>query len=397
MKLPALLMTSEAGSYARFTVTDRMPQIIEQVLSDNEYPATVVRALVELREEIASRPMRPLVEDAPDAPFWHQELASYSGKTWLEVGWYFAETYFYRRLLEAVHYFQPGPWQGRDPFWRQKRGQEAIAVERMGAALRELADAEPAVVFEALLHSCLWGNRADLSNISVQAQAHGGLLALEERHKVLIDQTDEVRDLLSREVARVDFVNDNVGLDLLFDLALADFLLLQAWTGQVTFHLKDRPFFVSDAMVGDVQVMLLLLRTARDEAVQDFARRLDGHLQAGRLILTDDAVGAWPFWTSCLMFRRLPRRLREDLTRADLVILKGDVNYRRLLDDRHWPHTTRLEDAAGYFPASFLVLRTLKGEIMVGLEPGRAEELSAEDPDWLTNGERGIVQLVSSR
>jgi hypothetical protein len=82
------------------------------------------------------------------------------------------------------------------------------------------------------------------------------------------------------------------------------------------------------------------------------------------------------------------------LGRSDLVILKGDVNYRRLLDDCHWPPTTRLEDVTGYFPASFLTLRTLKGEIMVGLEPGQAEALSAADPTWLINGKRGVIQLV---
>jgi len=100
-----------------------------------------------------------------------------------------------------------------------------------------------------------------------------------------------------------------------------------------------------------------------------------------------------PFWTSCLMFRQMPLDLAGELAKADLVILKGDVNYRRLLDDRHWPHTARLEEIAAYFPAPFLVLRTLKGEIMVGLEPGQAEQLAAQDPTWLINGKRGIIQL----
>jgi hypothetical protein len=95
------------------------------------------------------------------------------------------------------------------------------------------------------------------------------------------------------------------------------------------------------------------------------------------------------------MFRQLPSSLRADLACSDLVILKGDVNYRRLLDDRHWPHTTRMEEITGYFPAPFLVLRTLKGEIVVGLEPGQAEALAVEDPTWLINGKRGIIQLVT--
>ena len=176
---------------------------------------------------------------------------------------------------------------------------------------------------------------------------------------------------------------------MLFDLALADFLLAQGWVQKVIFCLKDRPFFVSDAMPKDVRATISLLQAASDVAVQDLGTQLRDHLETERLTLKDD-----PFWTSCLMFRHLPPPLREELAHAGLVIIKGDVNYRRLLDDRHWPHTARMEEITDYFPAPFLVLRTLKGEIMVGLEPGQAETLSAEDPTWLINGKRGIVQLV---
>ena len=101
-----------------------------------------------------------------------------------------------------------------------------------------------------------------------------------------------------------------------------------------------------------------------------------------------------PFWTSWQMFSQMPPRLHGELVQSDLVLLKGDVNYRRLLDDLHWPYTTFMEDVAGYFPAPFVTLRTLKGEIMVGLQSGQAEALQAEDPTWLINGKRGIIQLV---
>jgi hypothetical protein len=66
-----------------------------------------------------------------------------------------------------------------------------------------------------------------------------------------------------------------------------------------------------------------------------------------------------------------------------------------LLDDAHWPPTTPLEQIADYFPASLLVLRTLKGEIIAGLEPGQAEALQTWDPAWLINGQRGLIQLVT--
>jgi hypothetical protein len=86
--------------------------------------------------------------------------------------------------------------------------------------------------------------------------------------------------------------------------------------------------------------------------------------------------------------------LHAQLATADLVILKGDVNYRRLLGDRHWPYTARLDEIAASFPQPFLAVRTLKGEIIVGLRPGDADILAASDPTWLINGKRGIIHLV---
>ena len=220
-------------------------------------------------------------------------------------------------------------------------------------------------------------------------QAQTGLTAREERHYILIDHTGRAQRLLADGLEQVDFVNDNVGMDLLFDLALADFLLAQNRAHRVVFHLKDRPFFVSDAMPQDTRRVISLLCAASDESTRSLGTRLRAYLQTECLVLKDD-----PFWTSHLMFSQMPPRLRRKLALSDLVILKGDVNYRRLLDDRNWPHTERMEEIAAYFPASFLVLRTLKGEIMVGLEPGQTAALAAEDSTWMINGKRGIIQLV---
>lgn len=375
-------MTSEPGSFARFTIMERKPGIIRQVIEDNDYPRPMVAALEEFGDELARLPIRPLAEQAPDAAFWNRAAAAHQGRTWLEVPWYFAETYFYRRLLEAVRYFQPGPWLGRDPFAPQKRQEEQAAVAWLVSSGAELDQAEPPVALEILLHSCLWGNRADLSNLTVRQEVRSGLATRDERHNILIDDTAAAVAFLARGMERLALVTDNTGRELLFDLALADLLLEQGWAASVTFYLKGQPFFVSDAMIDDARLTVELLG---DLAL---GHRLREHLAAGRLRLQDG-----PFWTTYLAYRELPGPLAAELARAGLVILKGDVNYRRLLADRHWPHTARLESITSYFPTSLLTLRTLKAEIAVGLEPGQAEALAAEDPEWLINGKRGIVQL----
>ena len=389
LPIPPPLMTSELGSFARATIVERKPQIIAQVLLDNNYPEYVEAALNAFGDEIATQPMQPLREQSADTAFWNAQVARFAGRGWLDVPWYFAETFFYRKLLEAVGYLQSGPLHGRDPFARQKRQQEAAALAQLAPSWEPLAHLPGDPRFEALLHSSLWGNRADLSNLTITEQAQAGLATRSERHLLLIDDTAAVHERLAAGVQRLDFICDNVGLDSLFDLALADFLLTEGWTSQVVLHLKDRPFFVSDAMTTDIEIVVAALAQRPDSGLNTLARRLTGAQKDRRLVMQTD-----PFWTTFRMFRDLPDRLAADLAQSNLVVVKGDVNYRRLLDDSHWPHDTRMEDVTRYFPAPFVALRTLKGEIMVGLAPDEADQLAADDPEWLINGKRGVIQLV---
>ncbi|MBN1246206.1 MAG: protein-glutamate O-methyltransferase family protein, partial [Anaerolineae bacterium] len=364
-RLPPPLMTSEPGSFARKTIVERKGQIIDRVIADNGYPPDIVSALEAFREEIArpgggSSEMRPLQETGGDAAFWQAHLTSFAGRTWLEVPWYFAEAYFYRRLLEAVRYFQSGLWAGHDPFGTQKRVQEEAAVTQLAEIWPTLLETPLDARFTSLLHASLWGNRADLSNFTVRERAIGDTVA--DRPNILIDDTEAVRAQLADGVDQVAFINDNVGADALFDLVLADHLLVTGKARRVVFYLKNQPFFVSDAMPQDIMEILARLGAAVKSPLAALGERLGRAMVAGHLVLTTDR-----FWTRCLPFRAMPPTLMAQLASADLVILKGDVNYRRLLDDRHWPPTTPLRVAAGDFPRPFLVLRTLKGEIIVGL------------------------------
>jgi len=90
----------------------------------------------------------------------------------------------------------------------------------------------------------------------------------------------------------------------------------------------------------------------------------------------------------------MPASLRRKLSEADLLISKGDANYRRLLGDRHWPFTTPFDDIVGYLPAPLLALRTFKSEVAAGLHPEQVADLDKNDPDWLINGKWGVIQFV---
>ena len=386
---PMPLMCSEPGSFAEHTIAVRKPGVVDMVLAENDYPPEIVAALEALRATLPDAPIPALNESAVDAVFWARELANYPGGTWRDLPWFVAESYFYRSILNAVDYFVPGPWAGRDPYALQKHKalQDGLAGLTNFVRVMPVADLSLEERFRLGLRRCLWGNRVDLSNIVID---HGAADELgDDQDLLLIDHTDALWELISGgRVVRLDVVTDNSGSELVSDLSFLDLLLSNDLVGLVHLHVKHQPFYVSDAMIPDVETTIAAL-TATPE-LSELGRRLGAYVAEGRIVLHDH-----PFWTTCLHHRHMPTDLVGTLSLADLIMFKGDANYRRLVDDAHWPHTTSLEEIADYLPAPFVTVRTLKAEVMVGLAPGRAELLAQEDPNWLVNGRLGLIQYVS--
>jgi hypothetical protein len=102
------------------------------------------------------------------------------------------------------------------------------------------------------------------------------------------------------------------------------------------------------------------------------------------------------FWTEPFDFSEMRAEnstLYNKLSEANLVIFKGDLNYRKLLGDLNWEYTTDfLEALRGFRPTNLVSLRTLKADLCVGLPIGKAELLKKEDPNWMTTGRFGLIQ-----
>jgi hypothetical protein len=385
--LPPPLLTSEPGSFAQNTLKVRIPRIILDTIESNSFPHHIRLALEELRAEILQGHIRPLEEAAPDKDFWNEISRDYIGRSWLDVPWYWAETFFYRRMLEATRYFQPDEWHGVDPYLPKKEAElkPNAAPHLLNETLRDLPSAAHER-FEVLLHASLWGNRTDLSyNVSANIQRAERLE--DERTNLLVDDTLRVWEYLQRKRrGHLVVIADNAGTELMMDLALVDFLLTENLAENISLHLKQQPFFVSDAMPRDVASALAAMSHAGGQA-QALARRVQHYLDTARLRLDTH----W-FYSTCLFYFQLPEDLWRLLRASDLAILKGDANYRRLLGDAHWSPTTPFAQVTKYFPAPLVALRTLKAEEIVGLRDGEAERLTQIDPQWMVNGKRGIVQ-----
>jgi uncharacterized protein with ATP-grasp and redox domains len=384
--LPPPILTSEPDTFAHRTFAVRIPRIIEETIEMSPFPDDIRGALGELRMEILAGQIRGLREPAADKSFWDQASDPYLGRTWLDIPWYWGEAFMYRRILEATGYFHPGEWGGVDPYAPTKDTEWAAdaAPRSVNLVLAE-SPVEARDRFEALLHASLWGNRTDLS-YNVAAQVGRSHRVEDERGNLLVDDTERVWKHLSQEPCRLCIITDNAGTELLMDVALADFLLSAGLATQILLHLKPQPFFVSDAMPDDVHAGLEALKSGGG-AAHELAERVQAHLESQRLVLHTH----WHYATSLFYFQ-LPNDLRTTLSEMELVILKGDVNYRRLVGDVHWPPTTPFEAATAYFPAPLVALRTMKAELIVGLSPGHAERLHQQDSEWMVNGRRGLIQ-----
>jgi hypothetical protein len=349
-------------------------------------PEEVDRSLDALDRELRSGTLRALQEATADRALWDVAVAPHLGRSWLDLPWYFAEAYFYRRILEATGYFGRGPLAGRDPFSSHKDEEWAPqAGPRRCADLLQTLPEEGDARLRALLLGSLWGNRVDLSyNVASHLGAFAGQSA-----DLLVDDSEALLRWFGRRApARVAVIADNAGTELLMDLALIDHLLAgRVGVGEVTLYVKDHPFFVSDTIAADVEAACRSLAGSGRPVAAALGRRVERWHSDQRLLVRSD-----PFFTSSSHYPELPPGLRVELGTFDLVLLKGDANYRRLCSDARWPAETPFAEVVGYFPSPLCALRTLKAEVIVGLAPGVAEQLQAVDPSWQVNGRRGVIQ-----
>jgi len=369
------------GSFALHTLNGRLPKILDDVRALPGWSPDAQRRLDDLRKTLPNGALpAPPLPHSIDNEYWNDWLAVRSGARWVDLSFFHAETVFYHLILAAVGYVGE---TSRDPFAEKKRAGLASAGEE-ARRLGDWLERPPAAETERLVAAlgiALSANRADLSQLA--AASHDVELIVDDRARA-------AEILQPAAPCLIDYVLDNAGAELLGDLALIDVLLRSPAAPRVRVHCKPQPFFVSDATLRDCRETIEHLDQHAHAAVSAWGRRLAAAESDGRLELTTH-----PFWCRAQHLTELPVDLRALLQKAKLLVLKGDLNYRRYLEDRAWPHdmpaaSLRLR---GLPPA--LAVRVLKSDVMVGLPPDRAAALAARAPDWLTSGAFAAIQLFA--
>ena len=375
MNYPPYLSTGDQGSFANFTVINRLPGIIRSIDENNSLDTDTSSRLKELVRAIPESPLELLPATSDINKRINDEIRK-NAYRWNNVPFIFIENYLYHLLIEIMDFKN----NGKD-YFSFKKNADVISnkdrfVDFIGKA-NELSENKFEQALRDILYLNIHGNKADLSQLS---DLRNGNL------KLLIDDTEKAVDIF-RNAKRIDFVLDNSGEELFFDILLVHFLFCKAEAEKVVLHFKTIPYFVSDALKTDFN--FLLLKIAENEHGRNFAGTIDQYIKSGRLLLCDD-----DYWNDTEDFRDMPEHIKNSLDESELIIFKGDLNYRKLLGDRHWDFSARTADITAYLKKNSLIIRILKSELMTGLNPNEIPSL--QNKTWMYNGEYGIIQMLSA-
>lgn len=410
-------------SFAYHTVRNRLPVTVTQVLDhlsrkkeelaqslgevSREEVKQIIGYFSKLKNEMqTNKPLTPFSSNEVDEKSWNDFLKNSENSLgrpllWFADVWLHIECYLYRRIREAFALTQH--FHNYDPFRHQKEDAftgslQAIAV--VGTHLVKVcssvasADAEKYVV--QFLKLSLWGNRCDLSISGGKeiAQVADPLEMISQLDNlILANDLSKVWDVLCKEPSSrvIDIIFDNSGYELFTDLCIAHLLIKLKLADKVRFHAKRVPWFISDVMEHDFNWLIDEMgKQSATPSLLELSKEWKSYLSSGCWSLSDEPFWTLPYSYDCM--KDVDTELYDSFKESKLLIFKGDLNYRKLVGDMNWPHTEEFTVALrGFTPAPLVSLRTIKADVVVGLKPGKAEEVAKVDEDWLTTGKYAVV------
>ncbi|AET39601.1 putative methyltransferase Ecym_4568 [Eremothecium cymbalariae DBVPG len=423
--LPPKFQTSDANSFGQYTAEKRWPIIVQNCIDDFSAETGLSPSALAQQQHILDeleKLKREIQEDGELRPFTKEEMElskvpkvfnergeELGKQTWVNGEWLYCEVYLYRRIL--VLFRQNEAWRDYDVFESVKREtfrqseHGVVELAKWYQSLSGQMGSELEALFQEFVEISLWGNATDLSlltNVTLEEiqSIQGASVRSDSQERILINDTSLVWQALGAgkvrdSKQRVDFVLDNSGFELYADLLFSLFLLDSGMAGTCVLHAKDSPYMVSDTMVKDYHQLTGDLHdrsffscdsgkdTAARSALDFVSERISSAFSKGQLVVKEH-----PFWTEPGDFWELVpgHPVFEDLKDSDLVIFKGDFNYRKLTGDLRWPRSTPYRKAIGPLAQHglrSLSLRTAKSDVIVGLAEGVDEKLCAE---WEAKG-----------
>lgn len=332
--------------------------------------------------------------------------------TYFSAPWLYSECYVYRRIKSIFE--ETSTLKDFDYFMYHKKAElenSLDAVASVVESVNKFKESQPSEneiqqFFCKMMKVNLWGNKNDLSITLGQEISGEGRDPIAETDKfnefLLVDNTKEIWNCLNQtERKHIDFINDNAGYELLCDLVLAEFMLHFNIAKRIKFRLKSIPWFISDALPHDFYETIDKLKSSKIPNVSEFGNKLktlndDGNLT---IISPPDLYFTGPYEFSKM--EEIDNELWKKLKEVDLLIFKGDLNYRKLLGDKNWiPSTGFGTSLCGFKPTNLCAMRTVKADLISGIDQKVADDLAQQDDEnsmyntWMSTGKYGVIQFV---
>lgn len=210
----------------------------------------------------------------------------------------------------------------------------------------------------------------------------------------------------------IHIIVDNFGIEYLYDLALGYFLYKKGGDKvKVIYHVKHLPIFVSDVIADDHLTLFQTLKELiqNSNEIDDNKEELDNARQLLETFANSNNVIIEPnyFWNTPFAFAEATKPARKsklqlnnndiikpvkDILEDDnLLIVKGDLNYRRLVGDKLWNVRATTKSKTKYAKCPLLIIRSCKSSVVLDCPGAISKPEKLHGPDWKTDGRVGVI------
>lgn len=297
----------------------------------------------------------------------------------------FAEHYYFYHILKLSGDADPWANEKRESL---KRIVDAPEEENR---ITKLVSAYNNNQLDRILNQSVFANSTDLSQqraVVSNAESCGD----NDVSDYIISDKKAAQDYINKSLgsdAVIHIVVDNSGIELISDLVLGKYLLKMKPTAniKIVYHHNVLPIFVSDAVSADFHAAIEAIG-AKNKELGDALKQ---DVESGKMVFAPNA-----FWNMPFPFKEMPKSLLDEFNNENvgMIIIKGDLNYRRLVEDKQWRITERIEPHVEYFQRPILILRSLKSNTLLGVNKMKLNSLKDLPATWKTTGDYGMIQFI---
>lgn len=200
------------------------------------------------------------------------------------------------------------------------------------------------------------------------------------------------------ELETINILVDNGGVEFLCDLLLA-YKLSEKTNCKVVFYVKQLPIFVSDVVEADYDKMMKIIEDGINTSsrTDDEKERMRKNLryiqnQFERKVFEIRPTFECNMPTEFCDSDELSKLFKEQ---NSLLIIKGDLNFRRLVGDYKYIEDVKIKSVIRKeVKVPLLIIRSFKSNVILDVPKNNVAKFNEKDAEWRTNGRYGFVKFI---